>query len=57
MPLKYARIDANAKNPSRKHPADAGVDVYALTDNHPLSLLIRQHSHRCNLRHPGRDDA
>jgi dUTP pyrophosphatase len=33
MPLKYARIDANAKSPTRKHPADAGVDVYALTDN------------------------
>lgn len=33
MPLKYARIDANAKNPSRKHPADAGVDVYALSDS------------------------
>lgn len=33
MTLKYARIDANAKSPSRKHPTDAGVDVYALTDN------------------------
>lgn len=33
MPLKFARIDANAKSPSRKHPTDAGVDVYALTDN------------------------
>ena len=33
MPLKYARIDANAKSPTRKHPTDAGVDVYALTDN------------------------
>lgn len=32
MPLKYARIDANAKSPSRKHPTDAGVDVYALRD-------------------------
>lgn len=33
MPLKFARIDTNAKNPTRKHPTDAGVDVYALTDN------------------------
>jgi dUTP pyrophosphatase len=33
MTLKYARIDANAKSPTRKHPTDAGVDVYALTDN------------------------
>jgi len=32
MPLKYARIDANAKSPTRKHTTDAGVDVYALTD-------------------------
>ena len=32
MPLKFARIDTNAKSPSRKHPTDAGVDVYALTN-------------------------
>jgi len=33
MPLKYARTGANAKSPNRKHPTDAGVDVYALTDD------------------------
>ena len=32
MTLKFARLDPNAKAPARKHPADAGVDVYALTD-------------------------
>lgn len=28
-PLRYARIDPAAKHPARKHPEDAGVDVYA----------------------------
>jgi dUTP pyrophosphatase len=27
--LRYAKIDASAKSPVRKHPTDAGVDVYA----------------------------
>lgn len=33
MPLKFARLDPNAVAPTRKHTADAGVDVYALTNN------------------------
>jgi len=28
-PLRYAKLDPTAKSPARKHPADAGVDVYA----------------------------
>lgn len=28
-PLRFARLDPEAKLPARKHPADAGVDVYA----------------------------
>lgn len=28
-PLRFARLDPSAKLPTRKHPADAGVDVYA----------------------------
>jgi len=32
MTLKFSRLDLNAKAPARKHPADAGVDVYALED-------------------------
>ena len=28
-PLRYARLDPTAKPPARKHPSDAGVDVYA----------------------------
>lgn len=27
--LKFSRLDPNAAAPSRKHPGDAGVDVYA----------------------------
>lgn len=29
MTLKFARLDPNASIPSRKHPTDAGVDVFA----------------------------
>ncbi len=29
MTLNFARLDPHAAAPSRKHPADAGVDVYA----------------------------
>lgn len=29
MTLKFARLDPNATIPTRKHPTDAGVDVYA----------------------------
>ncbi len=32
MPIKFARLDPNAKAPARKHATDAGVDVYALED-------------------------
>ena len=32
MTLKFARLDPNATVPSRKHPTDAGVDVYANED-------------------------
>lgn len=28
-PIRYARLDPSAKAPVRKHPADAGIDVYA----------------------------
>lgn len=28
-PLRFARLDPQARLPARKHPADAGVDVYA----------------------------
>jgi dUTP pyrophosphatase len=28
-PLRFARLDPAAKIPARKHPEDAGVDVYA----------------------------
>lgn len=28
-PLRYARLDPQARPPARKHPQDAGVDVYA----------------------------
>jgi dUTP pyrophosphatase len=30
MNLIYAKLDQEAKNPIRKHPMDAGVDVFAL---------------------------
>lgn len=29
MPLNFARLDPNATPPARKHPQDAGVDIYA----------------------------
>lgn len=29
MSLRYSRLDPSAKRPSRKHPGDAGVDIYA----------------------------
>lgn len=29
MPLRYARLDPTVRSPGRKHPNDAGVDVYA----------------------------
>lgn len=29
MPLTFARLDPGATAPTRKHPQDAGVDVYA----------------------------
>jgi len=32
MTLKFARVNAQAAAPTRKHPADAGVDVYASED-------------------------
>lgn len=28
-PLRFARLDPSAKPPTRKHPTDAGVDIYA----------------------------
>jgi dUTP pyrophosphatase len=28
-PLRYAKLNPSAKTPARKHPGDAGVDVYA----------------------------
>jgi dUTP pyrophosphatase len=28
-PLRYAKVDSQARPPARKHPTDAGVDVYA----------------------------
>lgn len=28
--LKFAKLDANAISPRRKHPEDAGIDVFAL---------------------------
>lgn len=30
MTFRFARLDPNAKAPARKHPTDAGVDVYSL---------------------------
>jgi dUTP pyrophosphatase len=33
MPLKFSRLHPNAIAPTRKHPTDAGVDVYALAEN------------------------
>ena len=32
MTLKFARLNAQALSPTRKHPADAGLDVYASED-------------------------
>jgi dUTP pyrophosphatase len=32
MSLKFSRLDPRAAAPSRKHPSDAGVDVYANED-------------------------
>jgi dUTP pyrophosphatase len=32
MTLKFSRLDPRAAAPSRKHPTDAGVDVYANED-------------------------
>ena len=32
MTLRFARLTPNAKAPARKHPTDAGVDIYALDD-------------------------
>lgn len=32
MPLYYSRLDQQAVAPTRKHPTDAGVDVYANED-------------------------
>jgi len=32
MTLKFARLNAQAAAPTRKHPTDAGVDVYASED-------------------------
>lgn len=34
-PLRFARLDPAAKLPARKHPTDAGVDIYA---NETLTL-------------------
>lgn len=31
MKLKFAKIDANAISPTRAHPGDAGLDLYALS--------------------------
>jgi dUTP pyrophosphatase len=30
--LKFAKLDPNAVSPLRKHPEDAGIDVFALQD-------------------------
>ena len=35
-PLRFARLDPDAKLPTRKHPTDAGVDVYA---NETITIL------------------
>lgn len=43
MPLRFARLDPTAKAPTRKHPADAGVDVYTLED-----VTVRPFSY-CNV--------
>ena len=43
MPLKFARLNENAKSPARKHPTDAGVDVYALED-----VIVKPFSY-CNV--------
>ena len=42
LALKFARIDEKAAAPSRKHPQDAGIDVYALADQTipPLSFRV-----------------
>jgi dUTP pyrophosphatase len=32
MPIKFARLDPTATAPMRKHPTDAGVDVFAIED-------------------------
>jgi dUTP pyrophosphatase len=37
--LKYSKLSDQAKPPTRKHPADAGVDVYALN-----SVVVPPHS-------------
>lgn len=41
MPLRFSRLSSNAAAPTRKHPADAGVDVFASE-----SLLIPPFSYR-----------
>ena len=37
--IKISKIDPNAYLPSRKHPADAGLDIYANCD-----IIIESHS-------------
>ena len=32
MPLNFARLQPDAFAPTRKHPQDAGADVYSLKD-------------------------
>lgn len=41
MTLKFARIDPAATAPSRKHPTDAGVDVFASEDVYILPFSYR----------------
>lgn len=42
MPLRFARLIPDAVAPSRKHPADAGVDVHASENVHipPFSYRV-----------------
>lgn len=41
MPLHFSRLTAEAKLPARKHPTDAGVDVFSIE-----SMLIPPFSYR-----------
>jgi dUTP pyrophosphatase len=39
--VKFKKLDPEAKAPTRKHPTDAGMDVYSLEET-----VIPPHSHR-----------